>query len=68
MGTTKFTEEQLKHQRELRKKREEFKQKKNRTRNLIIRGKIAERLVENAENMSNDEFEEALYELFGKED
>ena len=68
MENNKYTELQLKHQRELREKREEFKQKKNRTRNLIIRGKIAERLIENAENMSNDEFEEALYDAMERDD
>ena len=68
MENNKYTELQLKHQRELREKREEYNRKKSRTKNLIIRGKIAERLVENAKMMSNEEFEEALYDVVERED
>ena len=55
-----YTELQLKHQREMKAKRDAVKQRKNRTHRLIVRGAIAESIIPDAEGMTDEEFQQAL--------
>ena len=61
-----LTEEQKKHQEEMRANREKVIKRKERTRRLIIRGAIAEKMIPDAEALSNSEFQEKLYQMLGK--
>lgn len=61
-----LTEEQKKHQEEMRANREKVIKRKERTRRLIIRGVIAEKMIPDAETLSNSEFQEKLYQMLGK--
>gem|GEM_PF-866229 len=56
------------HQEQMKEKRDKIKQRKARTHRLIIRGAIAEKLIDNAESLSDEAFQEALYELAKKSD
>lgn len=61
-----YTEEQLKHQQEMKEKRDAYNTRKARTHRLIVRGAIIESLIENSENMTNEEFKNELYKRLGK--
>ena len=54
------------HRKQASEKREAIKQRKVRTRRLIVRGAIAEKVVPNAESMSDELFQQELYRLAGK--
>lgn len=62
-----FTELQLKHQQQMKEKRDTVKQRKERTHRLIVRGAIAEKAIDGSECMTDDEFQFALYKALGKE-
>lgn len=54
------------HREQMKEKREAIKQRKARTRRLIARGAIAEKVVPNAESMSDEQFQQELNRLVGK--
>ena len=56
-----LTEIQKKHREQMKENREKIKQRKVRTHRLIVRGAIAEKLVPNAESMTDEEFGQYLY-------
>lgn len=60
MEKNELTELQLKHQQQMKEKREAIKQRKERTHRLIVHGAIAEQFITNAEAMSDEEFKKAL--------
>lgn len=64
----KLTDVQKMHQQEMKKRREAVKQRKARTHRLIIRGAIAEKVILNAESMTDEQFQQALYQAIGKDD
>lgn len=61
-----YTELQLKHQKEMQDKREAVKKRKQRTHRLIVRGAIIENYIRNSENMTDEEFQQALLEAIHK--
>lgn len=61
-----LTELQKKHQKQMKEKRDAIKQRKARTHRLIIRGAIAEKMIPNAEDMTNEQFQEALYQAVSR--
>lgn len=61
MEKNNLTELQLKHQQEMKENREKIRLRKARTHRLIVRGAIAEKAIEGAEKMSDEEFQQALY-------
>lgn len=54
---------QSKHRKQMKENRDKVKERKDRTHRLIARGAIAESFVENAKDMTNDEFKQALSQL-----
>lgn len=58
-----FTELQLKHQREMKEKREAVKRRKERTHRLIVRGAIAENAIEGASEMTDEQFQDELLRI-----
>lgn len=54
------------HREQMKEKREAIKRRKARTRRLIARGAIAEKVVPNAESMSDEQFQQELNRLVGK--
>lgn len=54
------------HQRQLKEKREKIQQDKKRTHRLIVRGAMVEKVIPNAENMTNEQFQRALHLAIGK--
>lgn len=66
--TLKEIEEiQAKHREELKENRERLKARKQRTHRLIVRGIMAESLVMNAEDMTDDEFKAVLEKALAPE-
>lgn len=63
-----LTELQKKHQEQMKEKRDAVKQRKARTHRLIVRGAIAEKVIPNAESMTDEQFQAALYQAVGKGD
>ena len=63
-----LTELQMKHQQQMKEKRDAIKERKARTHRLIVRGAIAEKVIPNAESMSDEQFQVALYHAIGKDD
>lgn len=61
-----LTELQKKHQKQMKEKRDAIKQRKARTHRLIIRGAIAEKMIPNAEDMTNEQFQDALYQAVSR--
>lgn len=61
-----LTELQKKHQEQMKEKRDAVKQRKARTHRLIVRGAIAEKVIPNAESMTDEQFQVALYQAVGK--
>ena len=61
-----LTELQLKHQEQMKEKRDAIKQRKARTHRLIVRGAIAEKVIPNAESMTDEQFQAALYQSVDK--
>lgn len=59
-------QEQKKHREQMQRKRDAIRARKARTRRLIIRGAIAESVIENAAQMTDLEFEQALYQAIKK--
>ena len=62
----KLTELQLKHQQQMKEKRDAIKRRKQRTHRLIVRGAIAENAVEGALSMTDEQFQETLLRALGK--
>lgn len=58
-----FTELQLKHQRDMKEKREAVKRRKERTHRLIVRGAIAENAIEGASEMTDEQFQDELLRI-----
>ncbi len=68
MDNNTLTELQLKHQQQMKEKRDAIKQRKARTHRLIVRGAIAEKAIPNAESMTDEQFQKALYRAIFKSD
>lgn len=63
MSLEQIKEFQDKNRAKVEKNRQRVKEQKARTHRLIVRGAIAEDFVPNAENLTDDEFIQKLYEL-----
>ena len=61
-----LTELQLKHQQQMKEKRDTIRERKARTHRLIVRGAIAEKAIEGAESMTDEQFQQALLKAIGK--
>ena len=61
-----LTELQKKHQEQMKEKRDAIKRRKARTHRLIVRGAIAEKVIPNAESMTDEQFQAVLYQAVGK--
>ena len=61
-----LTELQLKHQQQMKEKRDTIRERKARTHRLIVRGAIAEKAIEGAESMTDEQFQQALLKVIGK--
>lgn len=61
-----LTELQLKHQQQMKEKRDAIKLRKQRTHRLIVRGAIAENVIEGALDMTDEQFQEALLRVIRK--
>lgn len=61
-----FTALQLKHQREMREKRDAIKLRKERTHRLIVRGAVAENAIPGSLEMTDEQFQDALLRLIRK--
>lgn len=66
METKNLTTEQLKNQRKLKENRDKLKARKNRTHKLIVRGAIAEAAIPGATDMTDEEFQRALFDAIGR--
>lgn len=66
MYNRELTELQLKHQEQLREKREAIKQRKARTRRLIVRGAMVEAMIPGADSMTDEEFQVMLLKALGR--
>lgn len=55
-----LTELQLKHQQQMKEKRDAIKLRKQRTHRLIVRGAIAENAIEGSLDMTDEQFQETL--------
>ena len=58
-----LSELQLKHRAELEAKRNKILERKKRSHRLIVRGLMAEALIPDAENLTDEEFKEKFYQL-----
>lgn len=63
-----LTELQLRHQKEMKEKRDALKERKARAHRLIVRGAIAEKAIDGAVEMTDEEFQRALYEAIDKDE
>lgn len=61
-------QKQEQHRQQLKENRDKVKKRKERTRRLIVRGALAEKLIPGAEEMTNDEFQKKLYESISQPD
>ena len=61
-----LTELQLKHQQQMKEKRDAIKLRKQRTHRLIVRGAIAENAIDGSLDMTDEQFQETLLRAFGK--
>ena len=61
-----LTELQLKHQQQMKEKREAIKLRKQRTHRLIVRGAIAENAIDGSLDMTDEQFQETLLRAVGK--
>ena len=61
-------QKQEQHRQQLKENRDKLKKRKERTRRLIVRGALAEKLIPGAEEMTNDEFQKKLYESISQPD
>ncbi|MBP3805461.1 MAG: DUF3847 domain-containing protein [Oribacterium sp.] len=59
-NTSDFTELQLKHQQEMKEKRDSIKLRKERTHRLIVRGAIAENAIPGSIDMTDEQFQDTL--------
>lgn len=66
METKNLTPEQLKNQQKLKENRDKLKERKNRTHKLIVRGAIAEAAIPGATDMTDEEFQRALFDAIGR--
>lgn len=57
---------QEQHRKQMRDNREKIKKRKERAHRLIVRGAIAEGLIANADAMTDEEFQQKLYQMVGK--
>lgn len=56
-----YTDLQLQHQQQMKDKRESLRLRKARTHRLIIRGAIAEGMIPGSAEMTDQQFQQALY-------
>lgn len=61
-----LTELQKKHREQMKEKRDTIRARKARTHRLIVRGAIAEKVIPNAESMTDEQFQVALNQAVGK--
>ena len=61
----KLTELQIKHRQQMKENRDKTKARKERTHRLIVRGAMAENLIENASSMTDEQFQLELTKLLG---
>lgn len=66
METKNLTPEQLRNQQKLKENRDKLKERKNRTHKLIVRGAIAEAAIPGAIDMTDEEFQRALFDAIGR--
>ena len=59
-----LAELQEKHRMQMKEKRDTIKQRKARTRRLIVHGAVAEGFIENSEDMNGEEFQAACANAF----
>ena len=64
----KLTELQLKHQQQMKEKRDAIKERKQRTHRLIVRGAIAENAIPGALKMTDEQFQETLLRAIRRSD
>jgi len=57
---------QEQHRKQLKENRDKTMARKKRAHRLIVRGAIAEKIVKNAENMTDEEFQKELYSMLNK--
>ena len=57
---------QEQHRQQLKENRDKTMARKKRAHRLIVRGAIAEKLVGDAENMTDEDFQKALYSMLNK--
>ena len=60
-----LTELQLKHQQQMKEKRDTIRERKARTHRLIVRGAIAEKAIAGAESMTDEQFQQAFLRAIG---
>ena len=61
----KLTELQIKHRQQMKENRDKTKARKERAHRLIVRGAMAENLIENASLMTDEQFQLELTKLLG---
>lgn len=66
MKMKNLTPEQLQHQQKLKENRDKLKERKSRTHKLIVRGAIAEAAIPGAIDMTDEEFQRALFDAIGR--
>lgn len=59
-----LAELQEKHRMQMKERRDAIKQRKARTRRLIVHGAVAEGFIENSEDMNGEEFQRACANVF----
>lgn len=57
---------QEQHRQQLKDNRDKTMARKKRAHRLIVRGAIAEKIVGDAENMTDEDFQKALYSMLNK--
>lgn len=61
-----LTELQMKHQQQMKEKRDAIRLRKQRTHRLIVRGAIAENAIKGAKDMTDEQFQERLLRAIRK--
>ena len=61
-----LTELQMKHQQQMKEKRDAIRLRKQRTHRLIVRGAIAENAIKGAKDMTDEQFQETLLRAIRK--
>ncbi|MBQ9200438.1 MAG: DUF3847 domain-containing protein [Lachnospiraceae bacterium] len=65
MTIRQLSELQQKHRAELEAKKNKIQERKKRSHRLIVRGLMAEALIPDSENLTDEEFKEKFYQLVG---